>query len=283
MLSRRKKTTRRNVLSVTMASRRPALPLGRMGAILVLALASCAVVGYATHMALQGFMNQAFYQNRDFHIRVIDVKVNGTMPRGQVLEWARVRTGDNLMALDLRQVRAKLLENPYVAEATVERRLPDTLRITVDERQPLALLKPRMKPGYQAVQSVYYVDSKASVMKPKQGELLKRLPEISGVDSDRVQEGVVMTQPEVLSAINFIRLVELSPVGVDLDLSRIDVSSRAYFEVHTRDKGRIRFRTDYLDQQLQRLAAIFDYARAHQKTVKTVDLSPDRNVPVTFF
>ena len=53
--------------------------------------------------------------------------------------------------------------------------------------------------------------------------------------------------------------------------------------MQTRDRGFIRFRLDCLDQQINRLRVIFDYAKANGKFVRTVDLSPMRNVPVTFF
>ncbi len=41
----------------------------------------------------------------------------------------------------------------------------------------------------------------------------------------------------------------------------------------------ITFRTDYIDQQLQRLQQIVDYADKQGRPLQTVDLTPDVNVP----
>jgi cell division protein FtsQ len=47
--------------------------------------------------------------------------------------------GENILSLDLVRLKARLQASPWVAEATVSRALPDTLRVDVRERVPLAL------------------------------------------------------------------------------------------------------------------------------------------------
>jgi hypothetical protein len=54
------------------------------------------------------------------------------------------------------------------------------------------------------------------------------------------------------------------------------------FVVSTPKGGKIRFRTSYLSEQFERLNVIFEYAENKGRTVQTVDLTPERNVPVTF-
>lgn len=280
---RHRRTYHRNVLQVTMPSQKSNARTRRILLMVGVGLLTAIILGYGAHMALKSFIKQAFYQNADFLLLNMDVHVNGAIPPSQILKWAGVEKGQNLLAIDLQQVSANLMRVPYIANVNIERKLPDTLKITVDERQPIALLQPKSNQGTMLVQSVYYLDVNGIVMKPKAGERLKRLPVIRGVDADLVIEGTKMENVEVLSALNFIRLTELSPVKVDLDLTEIDVGLCGYLCTRTRDQGYIRFRVDYLDQQLQRLRVIFDYAKGNGKYIRTVDLSPIRNVPVTFF
>lgn len=51
---------------------------------------------------------------------------------------AGVVKGDPLLRVDLKEVRRKVLAHPSVKDATVVRELPDTLRISVQERVPAA-------------------------------------------------------------------------------------------------------------------------------------------------
>lgn len=280
---KRRKNYYQNVLQVSVPTKKPSERWRRILLIAAVTLTTSLILGYGAHMALKSFLRQAFYQNADFLLLNIDVHVNGTIPPSQILKWAGVEKGQNLIAIDLKRVNANLMRVPYIASVNVERRLPDTLKITVDERQAIALLQPKSVQGYTLAQSVYYIDVNGMVMKPKPGERLKRLPTITGVDADLVVEGAKIENVEALSALNFIRLTELSPVRMDLDLTEIDVSLHGYLCTKTKDQGSIRFRIDCLDQQLQRLKVIFDYAKTNGKFVRTADLSPMRNVPVTFF
>jgi hypothetical protein len=74
-------------------------------------------------------------------LKVAHVEVRG----GRFLSEAEVREllgpalGENILTLDIAQLTARLRSSPWVAEATVARSLPDTLRVQVTERAPLAL------------------------------------------------------------------------------------------------------------------------------------------------
>jgi cell division protein FtsQ len=47
--------------------------------------------------------------------------------------------GENILALDIEALKARLRASPWVADATVTRALPDTVRVEIHERVPLAL------------------------------------------------------------------------------------------------------------------------------------------------
>lgn len=235
------------------------------------------------HFASQGVLDHAFYRNQDFSLKTIDVQVNGGLSRGEILEWAQVAPGMNLMRINLADVRTRLARMPHIASVSVQRQLPATLRITVDERQPVARIAPFSSSGNQLAQAVYYIDDKGVIMKPKPGERIKPLPIIRGVPHEFIREGERTDRAELLSALNLLRAADYSALKSELDLTEIEVQGRGYLVIRTRDQGRIVFRTDYLQEQIQRLRVILDYARDNQRFVRTVDLTPERNVPVTFF
>jgi hypothetical protein len=246
-------------------------------------VAVVALMLVGTHFAAHSILQHAFFRNDDFQIKNIEIKVTGAVSRSEVLEWAGVRPGMNLMSLNLGQVRAKLGRMPYIASVVVDRHLPSTLRIEVEERQPMAKLVPFSTSGHQLAQAVYYVDGLGYIMKPKMGERLKPLPVIKGVSHEFIREGERTDRPELLSALNLLRLADYTTLKGELDLTEIEVQSRGYLILRTRDQGMICFRTDYLQEQIQRLRVILDHAKENNLFVRTVDLTPERNVPVTYF
>lgn len=248
-----------------------------------ISLGITALLMLAVHFASQSVLNHAFYRNEDFALKTIDVQITGGLSRSEVLEWAQVAPGMNLMRINLVDVRNRLARMPRIASARVQRQLPSTLRITVDERQPVARIVPFSSSGNQLAQPVYYIDDKGVIMKPKPGERLKPLPVIRGVAHEFIREGERTDRVELLSALNLLRAADYSALKGELDLTEIEIQGRGYLILRTRDQGRIVFRTDFLQEQIQRLRVILDYAREHQLCIRTVDLTPERNVPVTFF
>jgi cell division septal protein FtsQ len=74
-------------------------------------------------------------------LRVGTVEVRGShfLSEGEVRELIGPAVGENILGLDIQALKARLRSSPWVAEATVARTLPDTLRVEIRERAPLAL------------------------------------------------------------------------------------------------------------------------------------------------
>jgi cell division protein FtsQ len=74
-------------------------------------------------------------------LRVGRVQVSGShfLSEGEVRELLGPAVGENILALDIEALKARLRASPWVADATVSRTLPDTLRVEIRERVPLAL------------------------------------------------------------------------------------------------------------------------------------------------
>jgi cell division protein FtsQ len=74
-------------------------------------------------------------------LRVEHVEVRGShfLSEGEVRELLGPAVGENILSLDLGALKARLRSSPWVADATVTRTLPNTVRVEVHERVPLAL------------------------------------------------------------------------------------------------------------------------------------------------
>lgn len=73
--------------------------------------------------------------------KLVDVTVEGRdyVERSAILAALNVKAGDSLLGIDLQASRQKLESIDWVANATVERRLPDTLYVTLKERRAVAI------------------------------------------------------------------------------------------------------------------------------------------------
>lgn len=75
-----------------------------------------------------------------FAIRDIVVTGNARVTSDEILRRGGVAVGQNVFTLSLKATEAKIVQDPYIAEAEVRRRLPDGVSIRVVERQPSALV-----------------------------------------------------------------------------------------------------------------------------------------------
>jgi cell division protein FtsQ len=73
--------------------------------------------------------------------RIAEVALAGEreVGREQILSLAGITPHSSLLFLDAARTRARLLANPWIADATVLKLYPDRLRIEIKERRPFAL------------------------------------------------------------------------------------------------------------------------------------------------
>ncbi|MEZ4373404.1 MAG: FtsQ-type POTRA domain-containing protein [Polyangiaceae bacterium] len=111
-----------------------------------------------------------------FAIQKLDV--TGTLRRApdQLSKQAGVKLGDNLFAVDTEVAERRLLEDPWIASAKVERRIPATLAIHVEEREAQA--------SASIGGSLYLVSREGEPFKQAEDGDPRDLPVISGITGD---------------------------------------------------------------------------------------------------
>jgi cell division protein FtsQ len=74
-------------------------------------------------------------------LRVARVEVKGSrfLSEKDVRELLGPAVGESILALDIGELKTRLRTSPWVADARVSRTLPDTLKVEIEERAPLAL------------------------------------------------------------------------------------------------------------------------------------------------
>ena len=143
--AKNRRLERAHVLDVKLRSSQVRAARIRVMAVSLCCLALIVGGAYAVWLAGAWSLNRLVYQNKAFAIEEIDVQTDGIIALDQLRRWTGVRSGQNLLALDLARVRRDLELVSLIQSAAVERVLPHTLRVRVIERAPIAqinVLKP---------------------------------------------------------------------------------------------------------------------------------------------
>ncbi len=96
---------------------------------ILLAASAVFMVGYAA-------VTQSVY----FSTRAIHVLGEARLSQAEVLKQSGIKSGENLLAINLKLVRKRLLAHPWISSASVAREIPGTLRISISEHRALAVL-----------------------------------------------------------------------------------------------------------------------------------------------
>jgi cell division protein FtsQ len=176
----------------------------------VVVSASLAVAWSAHHYALT---------SPRFAIRTIDLVGAHRLSLEQVKAESGAAVGVNIFALDSDAAERKLLENPWISEVKVTRRLPSTLRIELSEREAAAIVA--------LGEHLYLVTREGEPFKEIQAGDPYDLPLITGASAENLQRDRVREMERIQTGLEVLHQFERVP------LSRVYPAE----EVHLADAG----------------------------------------------
>ncbi|CAN5876590.1 hypothetical protein BH23ACT12_BH23ACT12_11540 [soil metagenome] len=138
---------------------------------------------------------RAVVRSRSLQLDEFEVEGNteSRISTDEVVEATGVRLGDHLLGVSTAKVSERVENLPWVAEAKVERILPSTLRISLDEREPSFVV--------QSGQGPLLVDSRGLILQPGSEKLVNVLDLPLGP----VTPGGRITAPEFAHAARIMR------------------------------------------------------------------------------
>lgn len=107
-----------------------------------MALPSLAVAGGVAALGTGGWLGYRWLMSSErFAIEAIAIDGNQRATDERILHRLPAGEGDNIFQIDLGAAAAGVEGDPWVASATVRRRLPDRLQVEVTEHRPAALVE----------------------------------------------------------------------------------------------------------------------------------------------
>lgn len=233
-------------------------------------------------------LKRLIYDNPAYTLRTLDVQTDGVIAPEQIRRWAGVKPGDNLFRLDLARMKRDLELIPAIQTVAIERVLPQTLRIVVTEREPIAqIVTTQVRAGAAAQAVVYLLDAAGYVMLPLEARQravppspAEHYPIITGVPLGELCPGRPVESPQIRAALRLIAAFDASPMAGLVELRSIDVASPEVLTVTTDRQSEVALRTTDLERQLHRWRLIYDTGQRMGREIATLDLSVQDNIPL---
>lgn len=251
-----------------------------MGYVVLLGASLCALV-----FGGQRALDAAFFENPRYTLREVRIESDGTLTRDQILNVTRIREGTNLFRVNIDASRRALEGLSQVHTAEVERLLPGTIVVRVEERKPVAWIVPRGKEEdpYSPVHSLL-ADARGTLLRID--EVLPEyhhLPLILGVRPELIAPGEPISAPEVRAALDLLRINGLGTLQTRFQIRTIDISREYCLRVTDQRKAELTFGLEDLEHQLDNYQRLTEYGDATGQEIQTANLALQRNIPVTFF
>jgi cell division septal protein FtsQ len=197
-------------------------------------------------------------------VQTVEVRGAGDIPAGEMAQMLQEIKGRNLLALDLRAARDRLLSHPWVEEATIRREWTGRVQVAIRERTPAAyLLLP---------EGTYLVDTAGVLMERVQEAERPEfpLPRIAGVGAKGGRLSEPIRSPRLEAALELAVVLRQMGLAAGSEIRAHDPRHLAYWP---RPGGvEVRLGRGEYAEQLQRLAEIEEALRMRGIKPASIDL-----------
>jgi cell division protein FtsQ len=201
-----------------------------------------------------------------FSLKEVHIQGNRNVTEEEILRAAGLSFGANLLAIDLQILRARLLANPLIRNASVRRRLPSEVVVEVEERVPAAEIRGDRR---------FVVDGDGHVMTVAREDLPLALPCLSGM---KVSDGKVVGEDmdDLLDGIEIVRTIRAVGFPALEDIECIDLAAETDAVIVPAGGGTlVHVGREDVFTRLRRLMLVAPDITARWEEVEYIDLRSD--------
>ncbi len=252
--------------------------IGKIAAVIGLLLTAA----YGIRQAIE----HTFHRNPDFQLKAINLNPNDVLDESELVSLLNIDLTGNIFDFDLDELEEKLVEQPAISSAKVERNLPGTLDFRITTRKPAAWIA-CPEEGFPAIreEGALLVDQDGFAYRcpPGQAAVSRGLPIII-LASDKghpVRPGQTLEHPHYGHSLRLLKTV-VSQYPDELPLIH-SISQANEWSLNLATKGGTiaTFGLGDHGRQLEYLGRALDHARKKGYEIETINLIPKRNVPIT--
>ncbi len=178
----------------------------------------------ALHFSRSFLMTSPF-----FVLSNVVVEGNKKISRNELLKRAGIQDDTNIFSLDIDDAGKDIADMPWVKTVSIERELPNKLRITIKEREPLALIK---------LDDLFYVDAESNVFAKADSETGWDFPVVVGLNKKSLLKGSKDTFRKLDSGLQFLKsLKDREGIFSWASISEIIVDEKGGLTLYTIGSG----------------------------------------------
>ena len=230
---------------------------------LLLVVSAIFVMGYA-----------AVTHSDYFRTQSVEISGLSRLTREAIMVQAGLRPGDNLLAVNLHLVRKRLLSHPWIAQARVERVIPGTLNIAVQENEALAVVDLGRK---------FLINTHGRLFKEYEDEEALNLPLVTGIAYADISLGDDALSPALNTVLKVLQASRAPGSALAYsDIARVRFDAQmGILLTERRTRRTVKLGFDHFKEKYSRLNQLWPYLKNNQawSGFKTIDLNnPDRVV-----
>jgi len=248
-----------------------------------LILAMIGAAGWGVWLGIQ----RAFLHNPEFQLRLVQLNPNEALDEADVVKTASIDLQANLFELNPDLIRQRLAARPEVEKVTVERRLPSTLAVQVKARTPRAWIAASgadlatiRHPGGLLVDPSGFVYPCSAL----QWEVSRDLPVIlvpNLPNGNAPVIGATCDRHELQRAFRLLSVATESDPDAPRWIDRIEQTNLWSLQLTTRSGTVATVGFSDQERQIKDLATALDHAGRQGYGIATINLIPERNIPIT--
>lgn len=216
-------------------------------------LVACLLAGY--FFSISGF----------FAVRTIVISGNDNVADEDIINIAQIEKGMNIFAVNEQALEQNIPILPRIMSATLERQLPGTIKITVVERQGVAVLN--------VGKAMAVIDGEGRIIDRQRQTDVFDLPIVTGVDIDDqgVVPGCFLSGEQIETALEVLTAL---PEDAE-DIGEINVADIQYIKIYTADGTEIRIgdSQNFGEKYLLYSTILQENERKAEKAIDYIDVS----------
>jgi cell division protein FtsQ len=211
----------------------------------------------------------------DLKVRRVTIEGNRIVETAEIMQLIKVPKNSQLEDVDLMAVRRDILSHHFIKEAVVERDLPATLRVTIQERVPLAIINST---------EILYLDEEGVVLPHSISKHLFDLPVLTGLPTDAsLKAGTTLKHPDIQEALRILTSSKLVSKELYHLISEVRLRNGGDIVLYAAESGvPIIFGRGNIADKLVRFESFWEHVARERgpETLQYIDLRFDDQVVV---